>query len=91
MAYTEKELEKKTLAELAALVLGHEEKIKELAGNIKAGLAKPTDMMTWNSNLAMLRKVRDKKMQEHSNSIPHERHKAAAPMKSYDDFLKSHK
>jgi hypothetical protein len=89
MIYSEKDLEKKPLAEIGALVLGHEQKIKELAGNIKAGLAKPADMLTLNSYLAMLRKVRDKKMQEQSLSIPRERPKAAAPMKSYDDYLKS--
>jgi hypothetical protein len=91
MAYTEKELEKKTLSEIGALTLGHEKKIKEFANNIRLGLAKPADMMTLNSDLALLKKVRDKKMQEQSHSIPRVEPKAAAPMKSFDDYMKSKK
>jgi hypothetical protein len=89
MAFTEKELEKKTLSEIGALVMGHEQKIQELASNIGAGLAKPADMLTLNSDLALLKKVRDKKMQEQANSIHRGQQKTAAPLKSYDDYLKN--
>jgi hypothetical protein len=91
MAYTEKDLEKKTLTEIGTLVLGHEQKIQELASNIGAGLAKPADMLTLNSDLALLKKVRDKKMQEQANSIHRGHSKSAAPLKSYDDYLKNKK
>ena len=91
MAFTEKELEKKSLSELGSLVLGYEQKLKDIAGDIRSGLAKPADIMALNSDLAMLKKVRDKKAQKHSNSIKHEPPKPAAPLKSYDDFLKSKK
>jgi len=91
MAYTEKELEKKTLSEISALVLGQEKKIKELAGNVGVGIAKPADIMAMNSDLALLKKVRDKKMQEQSHMVPKGQPKAAAPMKSYEDYLKSKK
>jgi hypothetical protein len=92
MAYTEKELERKTLSEIGALVLGHEKKIKELAKEIGAGHAKPADMMSLNSDLAMLRKIRDKKMEEQSHSIKRGQPKAAAaPLKSYDDYMKNKK
>jgi hypothetical protein len=86
MAFTEKDLEKKSLSEIGSLVLGHEKKIKELAG-----MAKPSDIMALNSDLAMLKKVRDKKMEEQSHSIRREQPKAAAPMKSYEDYLKNKK
>jgi hypothetical protein len=91
MAYTEKEVEKMTLSEIGSLILGHEKKIKDLAGQLGAGLAKPIDMMTLNSDLAMLKKVREKKLKEQNRSIPHGQSKAAAPLKSYDDYLKSKK
>jgi len=91
MAYTEKELEKKTLSEIGSLVLGYEHKIKELAGEIGAGRAKPAEMLSLNSDFALLKKMRDKKMQEQSRSIKHEQPKGAAPLKSYDDYLKSKK
>jgi hypothetical protein len=87
MAYTEKDLEKKSLSEIGTLVLGYEQKLKELAG-----MAKPADMMALNSDLAMLKKVRDKKMQEQSHTIQRGQPKvAAAPLKSYDDYLKNKK
>jgi hypothetical protein len=91
MAYTEKEVEKKTLSEIGSLILGHEKKIRELAGNIGSGFAKPADMMALNSDLAMLKKTRDKKMQEQNRSIPRGQSKTATPLKSYDDYLKSKK
>jgi hypothetical protein len=91
MAFTENELDKKTLAEITALVLGYEHKIKDLANNIKSGVAKPVDMMTLNSEVALLRKVRDKKMAEQEHSIHRGHPKAATQMKSYEDYLKSKK
>jgi hypothetical protein len=92
MGNTEKELEKKSLAEITALVLAHEKKIKELAEDIKIGKAKPTSMLALNSELALLKKARDKKMHEQERSI--QRGQLARPavqMKSYDDYLKSKK
>ncbi|MCL1959687.1 MAG: hypothetical protein FWF68_08815 [Spirochaetes bacterium] len=89
MAFSEKELEKKSLSEIGRLVLGYEKKIKELANNIRVGLAKPVDMMTLNSDLAMLKKVQERKMQEQSHSIPRVQPKTAAPLKSFDDYLKN--
>jgi len=91
MGLTEKDLEKKTLSEIGRLELGYEEKIKELAVNIRAGLAKPTDMLTLNSDLALLKKVRERKFKEQSRPIQPGKTKAAAPLKSYDDYLKSKK
>jgi hypothetical protein len=91
MAYTEKELEKKSLSEIGTLVLGHEKKIKELARNIGTGLVKPADMMALNSDLAMLKKVRDKKMQEQGHPIQRRQPKVVTPMKSYDDYIKNKK
>ena len=91
MAYTEKELEKKTLSEIGSLVLAHEKKIKELAGSIRSGNAKPADMLALNSDLALLKKMRDKKTQEQSRSIKREPPKTSAPLKSYDDYLKNKK
>jgi hypothetical protein len=92
MAFTEKDLEKKNLAEISALALGYEQKIKDLANNIKSGIAKPVDMLTLNSELALVRKVRDKKMAEHENSIHKGHHpKATKPLKSYDDYLRNKK
>jgi hypothetical protein len=91
MAFTEKDLEKKNLAEISALALGYEQKIKDLANNIKSGIAKPVDMLTLNSELALVRKVRDKKMAEHENSIRREKPKASKPLKSYDDYLRNKK
>jgi hypothetical protein len=91
MAYTEKELERKSLSEIGSLLLGSEKKIKELASDIKTGLAKPADIMALNSDLAMLKKARDKKVQEQNRSIKPAQPKTAAPLKSYDDYLKSKK
>jgi hypothetical protein len=86
MAYTEKDVEKKTMSEIGSLILGYEQKIKELAGT-----AKPADIMALNSDLAMLKKVRDKKMQGQGHSIQRGQSKTAAPLRSYDDYLKSKK
>jgi hypothetical protein len=91
MALTEKDLEKKSLSEIGSLLIGYEKKIKELAGNIASGLAKPADMLALNSDLALLKKVRDKKAQAQNRSIPKVQPKAAAPLKSYDDYLKGKK
>jgi hypothetical protein len=90
MAYTEKDLEKKSLSDIGALVLGHEKKIKEIAGKIGAGLAKPAEMISLNSDLALLKKVLNKKTQEQSRSIQHGP-KEAAPLKSFDDYIKNKK
>jgi len=91
MVFTEKELEKKTLSEIEGLILAYEERMKELAINIRAGLAKPAEMMALNSNLAMLKKVNEKKMNEHNRPIQQVHSKAAVPLKSYEDYLKSKK
>jgi hypothetical protein len=89
MAFTESELERKTLSEIGSLVLGYEQKIKELAVNIGTGLVKPAEMMALNSDLAMLKKARDKKMQDQGRSIQRGQPKTAAPLRSYDDYLKN--
>jgi len=91
MAYTEKELEKKSLSEIGSLVMAHEKKIKELAINIRSGQAKPADMLALNSDLALLKKVLAKKTNEQGRTIKREAPKAAAPLKSYDDYLKNKK
>jgi HJR/Mrr/RecB family endonuclease len=92
MAYTEKEVEKKTLSEISSLVLGHEQKIKELANAIGLGMAKPADMMSVNSDLALLKKVLDKKMKEQNHTIQRGQQKApSAPLKSFDDYMKNKK
>jgi len=92
MAFTEKELENKSLSEIASLVIGCEKKIKELAGDIRTGQAKPTDMLALNSDLAMLKKMRDKKSQEQGRTIKRgQQPKTSAPLKSFDDYLKSKK
>jgi len=92
MAYTEKELESKSLSEIASLLLGCEKKIKELAGSIRTGQAKPADMLALNSDLAMLKKMRDKKTQEQSRTIKRgQQPKTNTPLKSYDDYMKSKK
>jgi len=90
MVFSENELEKKTLAELAALVLGYEQKIKELAEKIKYGEAKPANMMALNSDLALLKKVRDKKMSAQSKLVPRAQPKAAVELKSYEDYVSKH-
>jgi len=92
MAYTEKELDGKTLSEISSLLLGCEKKIKELAGDIRTGQAKPADMLALNSDLALLKKMRDKKSQEQGRTIKRgQPTKSSAPLKSYDDYLKSKK
>jgi hypothetical protein len=91
MAFTEKELEKKTLSEIGRLTLGYEHKIKELASHLKIGTAKPADMIALNSDLAMLKKVQDKKMKEQNIPIQRGQSRAATPLKSFDDYLKSKK
>jgi len=87
MTFSENELEKKSLSELGALVFGYEKKINELAKKIRYGEAKPADMMALNSDLAMLKKVRDKKMNAQSKIVPHAQPKTAAPLKSYEDYI----
>jgi len=89
MALTEKELEKKTLSEIGRMILGYEQEIKELADNLRAGLAKPTDMLALNSDLALLKKVSERKMKGQNRPIQQGQSKAAVPLKSYDDYLKS--
>jgi len=92
MAFTEKDLEKKTLSEIGSLIIGYEKKIKEFAGQIKTGQAKPADMLALNSDLALLKKTRDKKSQEQGRKVKQrEPPKTNVPLKSYDDFLKSKK
>jgi len=91
MAFTEKDLERKNAAEIGRLILGYEGKIKELALNIRAGRAKPTDMLALNSDLALLKKVNERKMKEQNRPIQQIHTKAAVPLKSYDDYLKSKK
>ena len=92
MAYTEKELDGKTLSEISSLLLGCEKKIKELAGDIRTGQAKPADMLALNSDLALLKKMRDKKSQEQGRTIKRgQPTKTSKPLKSYDDYLKSKK
>jgi hypothetical protein len=91
MAYTEKELERKSLSEIGSLILGYEKKVKEIANSMGSGLAKPADLMALNSDLAMLKKARDKKMKEQNRPIQQGQSKPAAPLKSYDDFLKNKK
>ena len=91
MAISEKEVEKKTLSEIGRLVLGYEQKIKEFATNLRAGLAKPTDLMALNSDLATLKKVQERKMKEQKRPLQPGQPKAAAPLKSYDDYMKNKK
>jgi len=91
MALTEKDVEKKTLSEIGRLILGYETKIKDFAVNLRAGMAKPADMMALNSDLAMLKKVQERKMKEQGRPMRQEHSKSAAPLKSYDDYLKNKK
>ena len=91
MAFTEKDLEKKTSSEIGRLILGYEQKIKEFATNLRAGLAKPADLMALNSDLALLKKVQERKMKDQKRPIQSGQSKAAAPLKSYDDYLKNKK
>ena len=91
MAYTEQELEKKSASEIGRLILGYEKKIKEFAINLRAGLAKPTDLMALNSDLAMLKKAQERKMKDQKRPIQPGQSKTAAPLKSYDDYLKNKK
>ena len=91
MAFTEKDLEKKTSSEIGRLILGYEQQIKEFAVNLRAGIAKPADMMALNSDLALLKKVQKKKMNEQGRPMQKEQPRAAAPLKSYDDYLKGKK
>jgi len=88
MAFTEKDLEKKSLSEIGRLIMGYEQKITEFATNLRAGLAKPADLMALNSDLALLKKVQERKM-EQKHPIQPGQSKTAAPLKSYDDYLKN--
>jgi len=91
MALTEKELEKKSLSEISSLILSYEKKINEMAGEIRSGLATPADMLALSSDLALLKKTQAKKSQEQGRSIKREQPKTAAPLKSFDDYVKSKK
>ena len=91
MAFTEKDLEKKTSSEIGRLILGYEQKIKEFATNLRAGLAKPADLMALNSDLALLKKTQERKMKDQKRPIQPGQSKTATPLKSYDDYLKNKK
>jgi hypothetical protein len=91
MALSEKDLEKKNLADLDALILGYEQKSKEIAQKVGTGHAKPADLMSVNSDLVLLRKVRDKKMSKEKRLVQHSQPKAAAPLRSYEDYVNTHK
>jgi len=91
MALTEKEIEKKSLSEIGRLILGYEEKIKGLAASIKTGKAKPADMIALNSDLALLKKVNERKMSGSKRPLQQATSKPAAPLKSFDDYLNSKK
>jgi hypothetical protein len=90
MALTEKDLEKKNLADLDALILGCEQKSKEIALKVGTGHAKPADMMAVNSELVLLRKVRDKKMAKEKRLVHTPQPKAAAPLRSFEDYVNTH-
>jgi hypothetical protein len=90
MALSEKDLEKKNLADLDALILGCEQKSKEIAQKVGTGQAKPADMMAVNSELVLLRKVRDKKLLHDKRLVTHTQPKAAAPLRSYEDYMNTH-
>jgi len=91
MAFTEKDLEKKTSSEIGRLILGYEQQIKEFAINLRAGLAKPADLMALNSDLALLKKTQERKMKDQKRPIQPGQSKTATPLKSYDDYLKNKK
>jgi GTP cyclohydrolase III len=91
MALKETDLEKKSLADIEALILGYEQKSKEIALKVGVGQAKPTDMLAVNSDLSTLRKVRDKKLLKEKKPLTQQLHKSAAPLKSYEDYVKSKK
>jgi DNA repair protein RadC len=91
MALTEKEVEKKTLSEIGSLERGYQKKMSELASHLGSGMVKPADMMALNADLAILKKVKDKKMKEQSSLNKPQPQKKAAPLKSYEDFMKNKK
>jgi hypothetical protein len=90
MTFNEADLEKKTMAEIESLIFGYEQKSKEIALKVGTGQAKPADMMTVNSELLLLRKVHEKKMMKEQRLVHQTPTKAAAPLKSYEDYMSSH-
>jgi hypothetical protein len=92
MAIKEADLERMPIAEIEGLIFGAEQKSKEIAQKVGLGQAKPADMMAVNSDLLLLRKVHEKKMMKDKRlSSSHTQSKPAAPLKSYEDYLKTHK
>jgi hypothetical protein len=92
MALSEKDLEKKSLADIEGMIFSCEQKSKELAAKVGSGQAKTSDMISVNSDLALLRKVRDKKMLKEGTRLgPRMQSRPAAPLKSYEDYLKTKK
>jgi len=87
MLFSETELEKKTLKEIGALIFGFEQKVDELANKIRRGEAKPADMLALTADLALLKKVRDKKASAQSKIVPRGQPKAAVELKSYEDYV----
>jgi hypothetical protein len=86
MALSEKEREKKPLSEIGALIRGYEKKSKDIAAMVGAGKAKPADMLTLSSDLAVLKKVYDKKMNEQGRMVPRGQPKSSEPLKSFEDY-----
>jgi hypothetical protein len=92
MALKEADLEKLPMAQIEGLIFGAEQKSKEIAQKVGLGQAKPADMMSVNADLLLLRKVHEKKMMKDKRlTSSHTSSKPAAPLKSYEDFLKTHK
>jgi hypothetical protein len=89
MKLTEKDLEKKTLAEIGALARGYEEKSRELAAKVGDGRAKPADLISHNAALALLKKVLAKKTAEQDKHVQRGQTKSAGPLKSYEDYVKN--
>ena len=89
MALSEKELEKKTLSEVSAMVRGYEQKSKDLAKMVGDGRAKPADLISMNSDLALLKKTLEKKLKEQSRLVPRGQPKSNTPLKSFEDYERS--
>jgi hypothetical protein len=91
MALKEKDLEKKTVQEIETMIQFQEAKSKEIANKVGAGKAKPTDMLTVNADLALLKKIHEKKVLKDNSRLGQQgQKKPAAPLKSYEDFMKNH-
>jgi hypothetical protein len=91
MALAEKDLEKKSLADIEGMIFSYEQRSKDLAAKVGSGQAKTSDMISVNSDLALLRKLRDKKMLKEGTRLgPRTQQKSSAPLKSYEDFLNTH-